>query len=140
MDIVRCEDTKIVNRFRWLLHYHHRRHFGIQHFGNPVPPYEKKCEYEEAWVAKVNGHDVGFTLIKNEKKGELLIDVLYVLPKCRKMGIGRALIDRAFQSAKEWGGIDKVILRMYAGNTTARPLYEGLGFVTRSVEMYKCVT
>ena len=52
---------------------------------------------------------------------------LFVAPSARKLGVGRALMDRATQLAKETGA-DALILETAADNHTAQRLYEKLGY------------
>src|SRR4051812_26472930 len=52
---------------------------------------------------------------------------LFVAPSARKLGVGRALMDRATQLAKETGA-DNLILETAVDNHTAQRLYEKLGY------------
>ena len=52
---------------------------------------------------------------------------LFVSPSARKLGVGRALMDRATQLAKDTGA-DALILETAADNQTAQRLYEKLGY------------
>lgn len=82
-------------------------------------------------VAEVTGKDgkgeiVGFIvvwLIVDEAH----IGTIAVDQKCRRTGIGQALILTALHQAKQKGA-QKAYLEVRAGNTVARQLYENLGF------------
>jgi ribosomal protein S18 acetylase RimI-like enzyme len=52
---------------------------------------------------------------------------LFVVPSARKLGVGRALMDRATEHAKETGA-DSLILETATDNHTAQRLYEKLGY------------
>ena len=52
---------------------------------------------------------------------------LFVAPPARKLGVGRALMDRATEHAKETGA-DSLILETAMDNHTAQRLYEKLGY------------
>jgi ribosomal protein S18 acetylase RimI-like enzyme len=52
---------------------------------------------------------------------------LFVAPSARKLGVGRALMARATQHAKETGA-DSLILETATDNHTAQRLYEKLGY------------
>ena len=52
---------------------------------------------------------------------------LFVAPSARKLGVGRALIDRATEHARETGA-DSLILETATDNHTAQRLYEKLGY------------
>ena|SRR5438270_2384911 len=52
---------------------------------------------------------------------------LFVAPSARKLGVGRALMERATQHAHETGA-DSIILETAADNHQAQRLYEKLGY------------
>jgi ribosomal protein S18 acetylase RimI-like enzyme len=52
---------------------------------------------------------------------------LFVAPSARNLGVGRALMDRATEHARETGA-DSLILETATDNHTAQRLYEKLGY------------
>lgn len=58
---------------------------------------------------------------------------LYVMPKYRKQGYGRQLLEYATQHFKQLG-YDKIRLNVYEGNE-AKYLYESIGFQQRNITM-----
>jgi ribosomal protein S18 acetylase RimI-like enzyme len=61
---------------------------------------------------------------------ECYLAELYVVPAQRGHGLGRALMEGAMARARERGG-DYMLLGTSETDTTARALYEQLGFVNR---------
>lgn len=53
---------------------------------------------------------------------------LYVDPKVRGRGLGRALLERALEAARRMRGLRQVRLAVVASNLPALRLYESLGF------------
>lgn len=58
---------------------------------------------------------------------------MYVTPDARERGLGRALLGRALDAAREWG-VSDVALAVTVGNHAARRLYAAAGFVAYGVE------
>lgn len=56
-----------------------------------------------------------------------LLNDLFVHPKCRRLGVGRALMERAIAYGRETGSA-RVELATAADNHEAQALYEDLGF------------
>jgi GNAT superfamily N-acetyltransferase len=54
---------------------------------------------------------------------------MYVLPRARNKGVGRALLDAAIQHARGWG-LDHLQLSVTEAALTAKRLYEAAGFST----------
>lgn len=53
---------------------------------------------------------------------------MYVAPAARGQGIGKALLVEAIARARGFAGLEQIMLSVVSTNTTARGLYEGLGF------------
>ncbi|HEU5063163.1 MAG TPA: GNAT family N-acetyltransferase [Solirubrobacterales bacterium] len=61
---------------------------------------------------------------------ETYLQELYVVPALRARGIGRALLERAIELARERGA-DSIDLNTGETDTAARGLYESMGFTNR---------
>lgn len=57
------------------------------------------------------------------------IYAMYVTPAARGRGVGRALMEEAIRRARAVPGIEQLHLAVVSNNTTARALYDALGFV-----------
>jgi ribosomal protein S18 acetylase RimI-like enzyme len=106
---------------------------------------EGKNNGGEIFVAEIDGQIVGFISLSIENKNDVLIvkkeDVIYisdtsVLPEYRNRGIGRGLLAKAYEFAKG-KNVRFVKLIVFAGNTTAKLLYEKDGFKDYEVTMLK---
>lgn len=137
MEIVRCEDPVVITKFQTLLHTHHHKFLDRKFFKKHTLPYQKQNEVEEVWIARTAIFDMGYIHTANTKKGRLHIAGLYVFPHYRRQGVGRALINHAFERARAWGGIDSISLSAYVTNEDAIALYKKMGFVPRYIAMYK---
>jgi ribosomal protein S18 acetylase RimI-like enzyme len=60
---------------------------------------------------------------------------MYVLPDCRRHGIGRALVAKALDYATTEWGVLRVNLGVNARNAAAVALYESMGFRTYGTEI-----
>jgi ribosomal protein S18 acetylase RimI-like enzyme len=54
---------------------------------------------------------------------------MYVTPAARGRGVGRALLAEAIRRARAVPGLEQLHLAVVSSNTTARALYDALGFV-----------
>lgn len=70
-------------------------------------------------------------LVKQEHKAK--IGSVYVSPKARGLGAGRALIETIIENAPRLD-IEQIMLNVVSGNKPAKKLYESLGFQTFGVE------
>lgn len=89
-----------------------------------------------AFVAELNGNPVGYLLAYLEHRSEsafqyaqsiLNIDQILVLEKYRGSGIGKALIDRAIELAKE-KQVDEIQLDHWSANQSAEHFFAMHGF------------
>ena len=64
------------------------------------------------------------------------IDSFYVLPEMRGRGVGRLLMDAAYDEMRR-AGATTVALETVAGNEVARRFYEREGFTTTFVQMQR---
>ncbi|HEX2203162.1 MAG TPA: GNAT family N-acetyltransferase [Longimicrobium sp.] len=62
------------------------------------------------------------------------VAAMYVAPEARGRGLGEALLRRALDAVRAWGGVTDVGLAVTAGNDGARALYARAGFVSWGVE------
>jgi ribosomal protein S18 acetylase RimI-like enzyme len=73
---------------------------------------------------------VGFyreTALKIQHKGSIVS--MYVQPECRSRGFARALLVEAIGRARQLPGLTQLLLGVMETQTTAKRLYESLGFV-----------
>ena len=73
---------------------------------------------------------VGFyreTALKRRHKGTIIS--LYVAPEARGQGVGRDLMRDAIRRVRDIDGMEGLLLGVMVPQTTARQLYESLGFV-----------
>ncbi len=59
---------------------------------------------------------------------------VYVTPKSRGKGLGRAVVSGAIAAAREWLGITSINLSCSENSPDARALYESLGFKSWGIE------
>lgn len=59
---------------------------------------------------------------------------MYVAPGWRKLGVARTLIEEAIRRARQFEGLEMVILAVTIGNHAARALYISAGFEPRYVD------
>lgn len=106
---------------------------------------ENKQKEGRIFIAEVDGKAVGFISLRIELKGEqiLLPDIKSVLisdfiihPEFRGKGIGKQLLQKAEEYAKE-KNIKYIKLSVFAANTNAKDIYKNLGFKEYSVTMLK---
>jgi ribosomal protein S18 acetylase RimI-like enzyme len=96
-----------------------------------------------AFVAELDGLPVGYVLCLFEDPHFMWdtgrmghIDSFYVLPEARGQGVGRALMDRAYEEVRA-AGVTTVALDVLANNDLARRFYEREGFTTSFVQMLR---
>jgi len=116
-------------------------------YGQPSNPeryqfyLKERLEKNEAtfYLAYENNKALGFVTIytgfSSVSLGKILIlNDLYVLPEGRKKGIGRLLIEKTFELAKNTNAI-RIDLETAKDNFNAQKLYENIGFI-RDDEFY----
>jgi ribosomal protein S18 acetylase RimI-like enzyme len=62
------------------------------------------------------------------------IGAMYTVPEVRGMGVGKALLERVIELARQMPGLLQLELNVTAGNATARSLYTACGFETYGVQ------
>jgi L-amino acid N-acyltransferase YncA len=86
-----------------------------------------------ALVAEVNGRvvassDVAQRTPENPEHSHVGVLGIAILKKVRSVGLGKVLMNSLLQLGKQ-AGLKVIILDMFATNTTARHLYESVGFI-----------
>jgi len=89
---------------------------------------------DSAWLllARVKGEPAGYALVvripkADARAGFLFVDELYVLPSCRRQGVGRSLVTQA-QALASALGLAGVRLLVRLENRAARALFRQAGF------------
>ncbi|HPJ89395.1 MAG TPA: GNAT family N-acetyltransferase [Thermotogota bacterium] len=59
---------------------------------------------------------------------------VYVEPHMRQKGVGRLLLTKAIEAARDSGLVEQLYLMVLSGNIAANALYQSLGFKTYGVE------
>ncbi|MEH7107444.1 GNAT family N-acetyltransferase [Bacillus sp. JJ1764] len=84
------------------------------------------------------GNLIGVVTLLLEKQSKIQhranIFAMYVTPKKRGMGVGKALLTEAINKAKTINRIEKINLSVTAGNEKAKNLYSSLGFKVYGME------
>jgi molybdenum cofactor guanylyltransferase len=83
--------------------------------------------YTAAWVVELAGDIVGSVVLLETAQDELLLRRMYLADRLRGRGLGRALLDRALDWAREHG-YRYVHLDTTDAMVAARALYESAGF------------
>lgn len=83
-----------------------------------------------------NGVIVGYYSILLQDNNECELNNLCVLPGFRHKGIGKALLDNAFSTAKELGCV-KINIGIVEENIVLRKWYELFGFVHKGKEKFE---
>lgn len=110
-------------------------------YGDPTPGPEAIAERfallieEDTDVLLVGDGPDGLAVLRYRRSlwtpgRECYLAELYVRPPLRGQGLGRALMERAIELAKERGA-DGMDLNTAVDDTAARGLYESLGFTNR---------
>ncbi|CAG9613007.1 Mycothiol acetyltransferase [Bacillus rhizoplanae] len=106
---------------------------------NPVTAMAKRLDNPEKFTIGAFKDDelIGMAtleikpFIKQEHKAK--IGSVYVSPKARGLGAGRALIETIIENAPRLD-IEQIMLDVVVGNEPAKKLYESLGFQTYGVQ------
>lgn len=95
------------------------------------------------YLAEEDNKIVGFILFNLEKRDHFwrvkavgYVDLVFVVKDYRKKGIGKLLLNKAYQIFKE-KKIDYVKLSCQLGNMSAHKVWKHLGFKDYRVDMYK---
>ncbi len=82
-----------------------------------------------AFVARDPGGLAGAVMVSDDGRRAYLYH-LAVSPRCRRQGIGRALVERCLAELRR-RGIEKCHIFVYAGNLEGQAFWQGAGFATR---------
>jgi len=96
-----------------------------------------------AFLAEADGRSVGYVVAFYDEPHFMWdtgrighVDSFYVLPEMRGRGVGRLLMDRAYEEMRR-AGVSTVALELVATNELARRFYEREGFTTTFVQMLR---
>lgn len=88
------------------------------------------------WIAEENGEMAGFAIVewgRTTRGTRAYIPTIEVLPEQRKRGVGRELLHRLEQSAREAGAV-AIGLHVDTQNAGAIQLYEAQGYLRLGVD------
>lgn len=88
-------------------------------------------DYDEYYVFEQDGRILGYCNLRI-LAGEGEIQRIAVLPACRRMGVGRKMMD-AMEASARAQRVHAVALEVRESNVAARNLYESYGFRTEAV-------
>lgn len=80
-----------------------------------------------AWIAEVDGERAGTVFCMTGDSGEARLRILLVDPRFRGHGLGRMLVDRCVEFARE-ADYPRVVLWTNSVLTAARRIYQAAGF------------
>ncbi len=116
----------------------------------PSPPHEQEG-WDEVWdqmleymrdgialLAETDGTVAGYALAKLESPRIGYLSDLYVRPEARRSGVAKALMREVTERVRELGA-EVVALHVTTSNTSARLIYDRLGFVEESLFLYSPV-
>jgi GNAT superfamily N-acetyltransferase len=81
-----------------------------------------------AWfIARAGNVDAGLVQARRRPAHDCLVFSMWVAPRGRRAGVGRALIDAVGEWARAWGAT-RIVLWVFGANEGAHRFYERLGF------------
>ena len=91
---------------------------------------ENDYDYLVAAIDEDNREPVGFGLLRVFDDAEVIR--IAVDPNMRRNGIGRSILNSMLKETQN-RNVENVFLEVRSGNTAARALYEGAGFVSEGI-------
>jgi DNA-binding MarR family transcriptional regulator/GNAT superfamily N-acetyltransferase len=91
---------------------------------------------ERAWIAELNGENVGSIMLARDSDDVARIRLLLVDPKARGLGLGRELTDECIKFARA-AGYKKITLWTHRNLDAARHIYAKAGFKLTRSEKHK---
>lgn len=89
---------------------------------------------EAGWIADVDGERAGCVfLVAGDEPGQAKLRILLVTPSARGHGLGHALVEECLAFARR-AGYREVVLWTNDVLTSARRIYQAVGFTLRDVE------
>jgi DNA-binding MarR family transcriptional regulator/GNAT superfamily N-acetyltransferase len=82
---------------------------------------------EHCWIAERHGDIVGSVFLMRQDDQTAKLRLLYVEPTARGLGVGRRLVEQCMHFARS-AGYRRVVLWTNDGLTSARRIYEAVGF------------
>ena len=142
---LRKSSVSFTVRSKLILHADHGK---IRYTIVDVPPYVKQYRSEPLdlptelqdpdraiFLAYVDTHPAGQVRLRKSWNGFAYVDLIAVEPDDRNEGVGRALMERAVQWAKE-KGLPGITLETQDNNVPACQFYESCGFILRGFDTH----
>lgn len=101
-------------------------HYVIQAFADFVAKFSPARD--RVWIAEVDGRFAGSIAVKGLPRATSQLRFLLVEPEARGHGVGKALVARVLDDARERGD-RRVVLETASDLTAARAIYASFGFV-----------
>ena len=104
---------------------------------------DARGDEQATFVARVGGEVVGMVAVSEQRhwSGDLdaYVGELATAARHERRGVGRALLDRAEQWARE-RGLARITLETGAANTGARAFYSALGYLEEEIRLTRMLT
>jgi ribosomal protein S18 acetylase RimI-like enzyme len=107
---------------------------------NPIEQVSKRLATEGTYNfgAFIHNELIGVVALVQEQHAKIQhranISAMYVTPKMRGLGVGKALLTEAINQARRIPEIEKINLSVVASNEPAKRLYQQLGFEVYGTE------
>ena len=117
--------------------YVHAGHFSAEHpYMDVLDDVEHRAEHAQVWVAESGGRVVAAVTLTfaGEPYSEIAVDgelefrMLAVDPACQGNGLGRAMVGKVVEHARQLPGIEAISITSATFMERAHALYESFGF------------